>query len=442
MFESVLFVAEDCVGALSRKILGLPVLGRVIRRMEQAGAARVTLVYDGDPEDLKKGRGAYPKQVPCSVVGSYGREFSPLEGVSTVVFAEGDLITAKKALSDFLEVAVGAESSVFALEAQEKTARKAQLQRFARVEDGRDETAPEDGFWSVGLCSVPSAAAVVSPGEADIKGVQDVVDAWGERSTIRPWEISGFWHRMGNGRAWGRAKSQLLNEQKKPVQIEGVLGLYLFRPISTKMSRVLAPLPVTPNHITALALILGWVAAGLMATGSPRGFVWAAIIMQFGAVIDCVDGELARVKDMGSRFGGWFDTVVDDIVNQSFLMGTAIGVYRLEDANWPLFVGIGSLILVLPALIFMYRELIRVGETDICMFPWIESKSSVQREPQVLTKIVALGEYVVKRDFYLTAFVMMILLGHAWLVPIFGLLGTIAVDLKLVRELIQRRSVR
>jgi len=409
--------------------------------MEQAGASRVTIIHAGDPKDLARGLGPYPKNVDLNVLANDVRDFEPKPETKMILFADGDLIMGKVDLPAFLEAAVGARP-VLAVDSRDAVAKKSQQRESVEVVGDTVALSSNEGasVASVGLLAIP-AERWSSSGPA-ASNFADLATSVAQRETIQAHEFRGFWHKMSSGARWGRVKSQLLNEQKKPVDIEGVLGLYLFRPISTKMSRFLAPLPVTPNHITALALILGWVAAGLMATGTAKGFLWAAIIMQFGAVIDCVDGELARVKDMGSRFGGWFDTVVDDIVNQSFLMGTAIGVWRQDDVTWPLVVGITSFALVLPALIFMYRELIRVGETDICMFPWTEPEGASDRAPNPIMKALGLLEYVVKRDFYLSAFVVLILTGQAWLVPICGLLGTVGVGIMLLRELALRRKAR
>jgi len=63
----------------------------------------------------------------------------------------------------------------------------------------------------------------------------------------------------------------------------------------------LARLPVTPNQVTFFALAVFATAAVMLITvPSHAGFLWAALTVQIAFIFDCVDGQLARHKNMTS----------------------------------------------------------------------------------------------------------------------------------------------
>lgn len=76
--------------------------------------------------------------------------------------------------------------------------------------------------------------------------------------------------------------------------------------------------PLTPNQVTILSGIAGFFAMLLVYfVPTYQNFVIAAILFQAEVVLDCVDGNLARLKDMKSKFGSWLDTNIG-ILTQIF----------------------------------------------------------------------------------------------------------------------------
>ena len=93
----------------------------------------------------------------------------------------------------------------------------------------------------------------------------------------------------------------------------GVLDRHLMRPVSLQLTRQLLPTRVTPNAVTWLSLILALVAAGLISFEDPLLYVGGAVLHFFVRIVDCVDGELARLRYQGSDFGQFLDTISDGI---------------------------------------------------------------------------------------------------------------------------------
>jgi archaetidylinositol phosphate synthase len=93
-----------------------------------------------------------------------------------------------------------------------------------------------------------------------------------------------------------------------------------------RLSRWLTPLarrsPLSPNAITAIALILNLIAAGLLYS---RYFLVAIVFIALGGFCDALDGIVARVRDKSTRFGDFLDHVGDRISDSAIAAGWMIG---------------------------------------------------------------------------------------------------------------------
>ena len=117
---------------------------------------------------------------------------------------------------------------------------------------------------------------------------------------------------------------------------DGLVSRYLNRPLSRPLARSLRPTPLTPNQVTAFTLLLAIATGAMVAAGWN---IAGGIAIQAVSVIDGVDGELARLKDRATRFGGVFDAVTDRYADAIILAGMTVYAVRLEDHPRPEFVG-------------------------------------------------------------------------------------------------------
>jgi len=117
---------------------------------------------------------------------------------------------------------------------------------------------------------------------------------------------------------------------------DGLVSRYLNRPLSRPMARSLRPTPFTPNQVTAFTLLLAIATGAMVAAGWN---IAGGIAIQAVSVIDGVDGELARLRDRATRFGGVFDAVTDRYADAIILAGMTVYAVRFEDHPRPEFVG-------------------------------------------------------------------------------------------------------
>jgi phosphatidylglycerophosphate synthase len=126
----------------------------------------------------------------------------------------------------------------------------------------------------------------------------------------------------------------------------GVRMRYVMPRVSVRVTRwILHHLPtVTPNQLTLVSAVLG-VAAGAFLL-FPRGIapaVAALLLYQLHILFDYVDGEVARVKQLASPLGAYYDLMVGRLVKPvviySAVIGTWLGTKDPTDAPRDLLLG-------------------------------------------------------------------------------------------------------
>ena len=80
---------------------------------------------------------------------------------------------------------------------------------------------------------------------------------------------------------------------------------------------------LTPNRLTALSFIVACAAVALILEGGRMEFIIAAFLIHASHVLDCMDGQMARYRQVASRAGSFLDKMTDQI--QVILWFGAIG---------------------------------------------------------------------------------------------------------------------
>src|SRR5919199_6051583 len=85
--------------------------------------------------------------------------------------------------------------------------------------------------------------------------------------------------------------------------------------------RGLALSKIHPNVLTFIGLLINIGAASLLAIGWFRA---AGFVILGAALFDMVDGRVARETNQVTRFGGFFDSVLDRYSDLGLLMGLLV----------------------------------------------------------------------------------------------------------------------
>ena len=109
---------------------------------------------------------------------------------------------------------------------------------------------------------------------------------------------------------------------------DGLMDTLLNRKLSRPLTHVFLRTPLTPNQVTGLSFLVGLLGAGCFLLGSYGWTLVGALLLQASTVLDCVDGEIARVKMLESPFGEWLDITLDTVVHVAIFIGVGVAVWK------------------------------------------------------------------------------------------------------------------
>ena len=134
---------------------------------------------------------------------------------------------------------------------------------------------------------------------------------------------------------------------------DGIVSRYLNRRFSRPIARLVAKTPVTRNQVSVVSFLIALASMGLFLGGYN---LWAGLAAQFSSIVDGVDGDVARLKDMATRFGGFFDAVLDRYSDVAIIGGLTYWTVEYEvGVSLGVAVGVG-LMAIVGALMVSYTR--------------------------------------------------------------------------------------
>lgn len=204
---------------------------------------------------------------------------------------------------------------------------------------------------------------------------------------------------------------------------EGWIARGINKKISFRLTRHLVETSATPNQITLANLFLGLL--GCFCFLSPSYWVQflGALLLQFNSIVDGCDGEVARLKVVTSKIGGWLDTIADDILNNVMFVCLIVGIYNGNHDVFLLNFGLLSVLASLGVSAFIYQNLWQQKSHNAAHFKlsWQNSAGAVSGKKSWFDLVKPL----LKRDFFIfVVFVLVVLnirhLLMIFLLPIWG----------------------
>ncbi len=117
----------------------------------------------------------------------------------------------------------------------------------------------------------------------------------------------------------------------KNVAVEEPIDLLVHRPLGYVIARLCYPTPITPDQLTIVSMLIGVAAGALVGASVGRAgsafLPHAAALFVLSAVIDCSDGQLARMRQSSSRFGRMLDGAVDAVVQVAFVPAAIVHMF-------------------------------------------------------------------------------------------------------------------
>jgi len=97
--------------------------------------------------------------------------------------------------------------------------------------------------------------------------------------------------------------------------------------------------PLTPNMVTVMSLVTALTACFLFQLGEYRYVGLGGVVFYFSVVLDVVDGDIARLKKMGSVWGAWFDEMTDTVKMSLGVFTLGLGIWRMTGSDTILIAG-------------------------------------------------------------------------------------------------------
>ena len=137
-------------------------------------------------------------------------------------------------------------------------------------------------------------------------------------------------------------------------RFEGIVDRYFNRKLSPFFTKLFLKLKLSPNAITVAATLIGLAGATSFGMGTYAAGLLGALLFQLAAVIDCCDGEVARLTFTESPLGAKLDLVLDNVVHMAVFAGIAYGSYQthaLSEQGW-LYLALGAVAVLSNAMAF------------------------------------------------------------------------------------------
>ncbi len=143
--------------------------------------------------------------------------------------------------------------------------------------------------------------------------------------------------------------AEVYRRTRKPKDI--LWNRFVARPLAAVLLVPLRATSITPNQITLATLVVFTGGAVLMALGAGwRNLLIATAIIELSYVLDCVDGQLARLKGLSSPVGAHLDFLMDEL--KAFLLTAAVGLrlWMASGRPWWLVEALLGLVVVASAI--------------------------------------------------------------------------------------------
>ncbi len=122
----------------------------------------------------------------------------------------------------------------------------------------------------------------------------------------------------------------------KMPEVEEVLDLFLYRPLAFILVKSIYSTNITPNMLTLTSILVSIVAGCFYAVGTAEYVTYGALLFLAHLIIDCSDGQLARLKKNGTHAGRIIDGVGDFFSTLAVFIGLGIGyqIHNYDPLIW------------------------------------------------------------------------------------------------------------
>jgi len=317
--------APPAAGSAAPPLFGLHLVERTVLAFLRAGVHRFVLAGDADTlKDvaltLETGRCRHAR---VRVLGAGESLVSLLEREEACFVARTDYLYDRRLVARFVEDTRAAAATVAsvdyrveALAAQDGASRTA---GWGEAGPGGSLRAAGHGLLApegvlTGLARVtPSFARAFEDAPPQYRSIENALTLLARREPVHTFAVAELWQSLRPDP--GAQEADVAVARRKVLGgavgvSDGLVARHLNRPVSRRITERLLSRDVSPWQIS-LASFGATLGAGLsFAVGHATT---GGLIAQFAAVLDGVDGEVARIRYQDSPFGGVYDALLDRV---------------------------------------------------------------------------------------------------------------------------------
>lgn len=119
----------------------------------------------------------------------------------------------------------------------------------------------------------------------------------------------------------------------KQIEAEEIFDLIIYRPVAFIIVKLTYPVNITPNQVSVVAMMFGVLAGFLFGFGREPFVLLGAFSYLTCNILDCVDGQIARLKKNGTRVGRIVDGAIDYVVSTAIYLGIGAGFTHILNSN-------------------------------------------------------------------------------------------------------------
>jgi 1L-myo-inositol 1-phosphate cytidylyltransferase / CDP-L-myo-inositol myo-inositolphosphotransferase len=211
---------------------------------------------------------------------------------------------------------------------------------------------------------------------------------------------------------------------------DGFVSRFLNRPISRRITSILLKFPIHPNTWTISIFILPLIASAFLLRGDYVSVAIGAAIFQVFSILDGCDGEIARAKNLESKFGERLDYLCDFAASLLYVLSLGMGLHRSS-------AGIACAVLIAANELFL-----RVSKGKMAVASPASHESFYARHHTMIghSGLINLGDRFVwwlfqltKRDMAMLVFLMLALLNLAdWILNLWTIVAGVSVVLSAI----------
>lgn len=208
--------------------------------------------------------------------------------------------------------------------------------------------------------------------------------------------------------------------------------------LSLPLTRLISYTPLRPNHVTFIATVIGVTAGLQLLTGDARHVALGGLLLQTQIVLDCCDGQLARLRFQTSKIGQWFDNVADDVIDITFIVcaGLALG------GAWAALAIAAGLARAWGQAILFHEVYRRTGTGDVFSFRiWFERERASAAEVFARDSVGGYLRAFGRRDGYVFVWMLLCLLGQLELIVVYGAALGVMIGVLMTLHLLLRKPL-